>query len=286
MRDELHVMALVAGTGLATGLLVWVLVIVGSGAAARWRDTFTRRAGFQAREFFVFIDPRRLFAAQLALMALAPLVGWLLTGSSWMALVLLALAGVLPRWLYAVARRRRWQRFDEQLPDALLMLAGALRAGVGLGTAIQQLVAQAQGPVGQEFSLVLREQRMGVSLDDALAHLGRRVPTDAATLVVSALRIAGETGGALADTLERTASTIRSRLQMEGKIDALTAQGRLQAWVVGALPLVLLAVLQHMEPKAMALMWTTPAGWGALTLIAGLLGVGVYLIRRIVAIDV
>lgn len=286
MRDELHVMALVAGTGLATGLLVWVLFIVGSGAAARWRDTFTRRAGFQAREFFVFIDPRRLFAAQLALMALAPLVGWLLTGSSWVALVLLALAGVLPRWLYVVARRRRWQRFDEQLPDALLMLAGALRAGVGLGTAIQQLVAQAQGPVGQEFSLVLREQRMGVSLDDALAHLGRRVPTDAATLVVSALRIAGETGGALADTLERTASTIRSRLQMEGKIDALTAQGRLQAWVVGALPLVLMAVLQHMEPKAMALMWTTPAGWGALTLIAGLLGVGVYLIRRIVAIDV
>lgn len=286
MTQDLHAVILVMGIGLSTGLLVWALVVAGSGAVARWRDTFTRRAGFQAREFFLFVDPRQLFAAQIALMALVFLTGLLLTGGVWIALVLVALSGAVPRWLYAAARRRRWRRFDEQLPDALLMLAGALRAGVGLGTGIQQLVGQIHGPVGQELSLVLREQRMGVSVDDALSHLSRRVPTDAATLVVSALRIAGETGGTLADTLERTASTIRSRLQMEGKIDALTAQGRLQAWVVGALPLVLMAVLQQMEPRAMSLLWTTPTGWGALALIAGLLSVGIHLIRRIVAIDV
>lgn len=286
MSLDFSTVALVSGIGLATALLAWVVLEAGSGAVARWREGFTRRAAFQAREFFVFVDPRQLFAAQLAMICLFGLTGLLLTESAWMAIALVVIACAVPRWLYSIALSRRRRRFDEQLPDSLLMLSGALRAGVGLGSALQQLVSQVQGPVGQEFSLVLREQRLGVSMDDALSHLNRRMPTDAATLVVSALRIASETGGTLADTLERSASTIRSRLQMEGKIDALTAQGRLQAWVVGALPLVLMAVLQHMEPRAMSLLWSTPAGWGALTLIAGLLALGIYLIRRIVAIDV
>lgn len=275
-----------AGTVLAGAALAAWLLDIGSRAFRRWRQRVTERSDLQARELFLQVDPQQLFLAQVVGMLLAGAVIGLLTGQ-----VLSALAGVLvcaavPRLVYLVARRRRWRRFDAQLPDALMLLAGALRAGVGLGSAVQQLVARTGGPLAQEFSVVLREQRLGVSLDDALAHLSRRVPTDAATLVVSALRIAGDTGGTLAETLERTAVTIRSRLQMEAKIDALTAQGRLQAWVVGALPLVLMGVLQRLEPQAMALMWSTPAGWAALGVVAFLLVLGIHLIRRVVAIDV
>jgi tight adherence protein B len=98
--------------------------------------------------------------------------------------------------------------------------------------------------------------------------------------------VATETGGGLAETLERTAHTIRSRLQMESKIGALTAQGKLQAWVVGLLPLVLMAILNRMEPEAMAMLWNTRIGWGTLVVIAFLEFMGIWIIRKIIAIDV
>ena len=167
-----------------------------------------------------------------------------------------------------------------------MMLSGGLRAGVGLSSAIQQLVAEAMPPISQEFTLLLREQRLGVTLEQSLSNLNRRVPTQTTTLVVSAMRIATETGGGLAETLERTSHTIRSRLQMEGKIGALTAQGKLQAWVVGLLPIVLMLVLNKMEPDAMSLLWHTRIGWGTLVVIGIFEVLGIYVIRKIVAIDV
>ena len=118
-----------------------------------------------------------------------------------------------------------------------MTLSGNLRVGLGLSLAFQQVVAEAQAPLAQEFALMLREQRLGVTLERSLNNLSRRMPTQTTTLVTAAMRIATETGGGLAETLERTAQTIRNRLQMEGKIAALTAQGKLQAWVVGLLPM-------------------------------------------------
>ena len=133
---------------------------------------------------------------------------------------------------------------------------------------------------------MLREQRLGVTMEQSLSNLSRRVPTQSTTLVVSAMRIAIETGGGLAETLERTAATVRSRLQMEGKIGALTAQGKLQAWVVGLLPMVLMLVLDHMEPEGMALLWHSRLGWATLAVIGFLEFMGIYVIRKIVAIDI
>ncbi len=106
------------------------------------------------------------------------------------------------------------------------------------------------------------------------------------TLVVSALRIASVTGGGLAETLERAAQTLRNSLAMEDKIRALTAQGKLQAIVVGALPLLLVLVLAQMEPEAMALLWRTRIGWATVAVVALLEIFGIVLIRKIVAIDV
>jgi tight adherence protein B len=133
---------------------------------------------------------------------------------------------------------------------------------------------------------MLREQRLGVTMEQCLNNLSRRVPTQTTVLVVSAMRIASETGGGLAETLERTSHTIRSRLQMEGKIEALTAQGKMQAWVVGSLPILLMLVLNQMEPDSMAMLWHSRIGWATLAVIAFLEGMGVYLIRKITAIDV
>jgi tight adherence protein B len=271
---------------LSAGLLAWFAIDVGTDSLKRYRANFTERAKFQVQEFFLFIDPKTLFAANLAVMLLGATLVWIATGSVVLAVPVFFALALMPRLLYARLRQRRLRKFDEQLPDALMMLSGGMRAGVGLSSAIGQLVLEAPAPLGQEFSLLLREQRLGVTLEQSLNSLARRMPTPTAVLVVSAMRIASETGGGLAETLERTAHTIRSRLQMEAKIVALTAQGKLQAWVVGLLPVGLGLVLSKMEPEAMAMLWTTRIGWLTLIVLVVFEFMGVFVIRKIIAIDV
>lgn len=284
MNQQLLFITLVVA--LSAALLAWFAVDLGTVTLAHYRARFTRQAKFQAQEFFLLVDPKKLFAANLAVMALGTLLAWMLTGSVLLAVPVFFALAMLPRMGYAWMRKRRLRQFEQQLPDALMMLCGSLRAGASMSSAIQQMASEAQNPLAQEFSLVLREQRLGVSMEQSLNNLSRRVPTQTTVLVVSAMRIASETGGGLAETLERSSHTIRSRLQMEGKIEALTAQGKMQAWVVGSLPILLMLVLNQMEPDSMAMLWHSRIGWATLVVIAFLEVMGVYLIRRITAIDV
>jgi tight adherence protein B len=286
MTDAEALYLVTAVVAISAALLAWFLVDLGTVTMGKYRSSFTERAQFQAQEFFLFVDPRKLFVANIAVMALGGILVWSITGAALIAIPVFFLLAGLPRLIYAWLRKRRLSRFEQQLPDALMMIAGALRAGLGINSAMAQLVAEAQPPLAQEFSLMLREQRLGVTLEQSLSNLSRRIPTATTTLVVSAMRIANETGGGLAETLERTSQTIRSRLQMEGKIGALTAQGKLQAWVVGALPLLLMVILNKMEPEAMGHLWHTREGWATLVVIGFFECMGIYVIRRIVDIDV
>ncbi len=270
----------------AVGLLVWVAAEVGLNAAARHREAFTQRARFSLREMFLFIDPSLLYAANVALVLLAGVGMWLATGIFIFGLVAALVVTFLPRFLLRMLRERRLQTLEHQLPDALLVIAGGLKAGVSLPNALQQLVRESRPPISQEFDLVLREQRLGVPVDESLENLARRVPLQSTILFVSAMRIANETGGSLAEALERASQTLRSKIAMEGKIRALTAQGKLQAWIVGLLPAVLFLALAKLEPQAMGMLWTTRIGWATVAIVALMEFFGMLLIRKIVTIDV
>ncbi len=267
-------------------MFVWALVDISGRLLQAWRERFTRETGFHLRELFLFVDPARLYVLNLALTLLGALTAWLLSGSLMIALMATIVLALTPRGVLRWLRTRRIERIEQQLPDALQMLAGTARAGLSLPAAMRQVSAELTPPLQQELLLVQHEQRLGVSLDDALENLARRVPAQPVKLMVSAMRIANETGGGLAETLERTASTLRSQQAMELKILALTAQGKLQAWVVGLLPVFLLWVLKRMEPDAMSQLWTTQLGWGVLAAVLVMEFIGVLLIRRIVAIDI
>ena len=267
-------------------LFVWALVDISGRLLQAWRERFTRETGFHLRELFLFVDPARLYVLNLALTLLGALAAWLLSASLLMALVAAIVLALTPRGVLRWLRKRRVEHIEQQLPDALQMLAGTARAGLSLPAAIRQVSTELAPPLQQELLLVQHEQRLGVSLDDALENLARRIPAQPVKLMVSAMRIANETGGGLAETLERTATTLRSQHAMELKIRALTAQGKLQAWVVGLLPVFLLWVLHRMEPEAMAQLWTTQLGWGVLAAVIVMEFIGVLLIRRIVAIDI
>ena len=122
---------------LAAALLAWFIVEAGTTGLARYRANFTERTKFQVQEFFLFIDPRSLFAANLGVMALGGILVWIVTGSLLVAVPAVVALAMLPRMLYAWMRKKRLRAFEEQLPDALMMLSGGLRAGVGLSSAIQ-----------------------------------------------------------------------------------------------------------------------------------------------------
>ncbi|HEY9275210.1 type II secretion system F family protein [Achromobacter sp.] len=267
-------------------LLAWRVQSWFAPALRRYREVYTQEAGLRLSEVFLFIDPAQLWAGAVACAALAAILAFSATGSSLVAAMAAALASRLPRAFVNALRRRRARRFEQQLPMALLMLAAALRAGVALTTGLRHVVEQSGAPLAQEFGLMLREQRMGVPWDAALENLRNRMPADSTALVVAAMRIAAQTGGNLAEALESIAQTLRARVQLQAKLQALTSQGRLQAWIVGALPLLLLAVLDRLEPEVMGLLWHTPVGWGVLAIVAVLETTGMLLIRRIVRIDI
>lgn len=271
---------------IAVMLLFLTALTLGGQLLADYRQRFTRDAHFNLRELYLIADPTKLYALNLVGLLLAAISVWLLSGSALFGLIAAIIFGFLPWFIFNILKKRRIDLIEQQLPDALLLISGAIKAGLSLNGAIRQITSDLPVPLIQEFQLMLHEQRLGVALDDALENLSHRLPLQSINLMVSAMRIANETGGGLAETLERTAATLRSQHAMERKIRALTAQGKMQAWVVGLLPVLLLCVLSKMEPDAMSMLWTTRIGYGTIASVMLLEFFGIWLIRKIVAIDV
>lgn len=284
MKDSPFV--LVALSAAAVMLLVSFSIEVGVKALARHREQATERVRLSMLELFLFLDPQLLWVSAAIFCVAVVLATLMATHSPVVALLSGAGAAALPAVVIRLLRRRRRRMLQEQFPDALLMLSGALRAGSSLSTAMHQIGPELPAPVSQEIGLVLREQRLGVSLDAALEGFSLRVSVPSVSLAVAAMRIAHDSGGGLAEALERAAATLRSQLAIESKIRALTSQGKLQALIVGALPVLLAVILLRMEPAEMSLLFVTRAGMAALAVIVILEALGVYVIRRIVMIDV
>ncbi|WP_202109662.1 type II secretion system F family protein [Bordetella sp. 02P26C-1] len=273
-------------SALSALLLVWRIQLSLGPALRRYREVYTRQTHVTLEELFLFVDDDHLWLGTLMLALMAGGLIFACTGSFLAMGVIVLGTFQVPRLGTRWLRRRRLFRYERDLPAALQALAASLRCGLSLPAALRHLLDYSEAPITQEFGLLLREHRVGVPFDTALQHLGERVPSEANILLVAALRVASQTGGALAETLERLAVTLREHQRMQDKVRTLTAQGRLQAWIVGALPLLLLVALSYLDPDAMHQMWTTTAGWITLAVVATLELAGIWLIRRIVTIDI
>lgn len=270
----------------AGGLLAWFAIITIQRVMDQYKNTFTETASANMADMFMFVDATRLFYINLGALIVLPLLLWLLTGDVFVGVVVFFILLILPPYIYRRMRKQRLKRFEAQLPDGLLMVTGSLRAGASIQMAFQGLVKEFPAPMSQEFELLVREQRIGTDFDVALDNMQKRLPLDSFSMLVSALKISREVGGNLTETLETLAETLRRKAQMEGKIDSLTSQGRMQALVMTGLPVVLLLVLTLMEPEAMSVMFNTPLGWMVLGFIIFWEGIGFFFIRKIVSIEV
>jgi tight adherence protein B len=251
-----------------------------------WASRTRQLAESDLSQLFVFISASTLIrwsvllaggAVMLAALAGIPAIFLPIVGATVLA---------IPRLLVRALRARWRRRIATQLPDAMALWAGLLRAGQGSSQALQQVANRQASPLGDELRLVTGQLRLGVTLEAAFSGLRERSGLQDLRLLATLLSSHRELGGNLADSLQRLADLLRNRLLMESRILALTAQGRLQGVVVGILPLLLLAVLYLMEPAAMRVLHTTWQGWVALGFMALLEITGFVLIRRIVRIEV
>lgn len=182
--------------------------------------------------------------------------------------------------------RQRMKRFVLQMVDALALMSNGLKSGLSVVQAMSLVVDEMPNPVKQEFNLVLSQNKLGVSLEDAFGSLAQRMPAEDVEMFVTAVNILKETGGNLSETFDTIVLTIRERIKVENKIAALTAQGFYQGMIIIAVPPLLGFVLYQSDPEFVEPLFTTPLGWVVVATILVLEVVGFFVIMKVVRIDV
>jgi len=209
-----------------------------------------------------------------------------LTGKAPLALLSGALAGLLPLMKMKVARAKRLARFEQQFADALTVMARSLRAGHPFSEALHMVAEESPEPMGPEFATMFSEINYGGSPREALLGLLERVPSVPVMAFVSSVLIQQETGGNLAELLDKLAEVVRSRFRFQRRLRTLTAQGKMSAWVLSLLPFILAAGLTLVNPDYMPMLTKDPAGRMLIVAFFGLVVLGILWINRIVRIDV
>lgn len=196
------------------------------------------------------------------------------------------LLALIPLGVVVRARAKHMQQFERQLPEALDLMARALRAGHAFPTAIKMVADEMKDPIGGEFRILFDETNYGVPQQTALLNLASRTDSTDLSYFVIAVLIQRDSGGNLAELLDNISAIIRARLKLYGEIRTLSAEGRLSAWILGCLPFVTAAMVNIVNPGFMKVLWEDPAGlnfiYGALTMMV----VGVLWMRKIIRIRV
>ncbi len=279
--------SLIALTVLGTvGCSAWLVMQWIEKMLSKQQAQLAQQASTTLADMFIFLDPQKMFRYNLVAMFVLPAAVYFLTANPVFATAALVATYVLPKYYVRAMRTQRFKTLEKQLPDALLMITGAMSAGASVNIAIESMIKEQRPPIAQEFDLMMRELRIGVDFDTALKNMEKRNPIADFALVISALRISREVGGNLAEILNSLADTLREKQTMEGKIASLTAQGKIQGIVMTALPLLVMFGLTQIEPVAMAPLFNTWPGWLTLTVIGVMEVLGYFFIQKITAIDV
>jgi tight adherence protein B len=183
-------------------------------------------------------------------------------------------------------RKKRFDRFLEHLPDGLDLMSRALSAGHAFSEAMHMVSCEMPEPIATEFRKTYEEQNLGLSLKLALENLTQRIPLLDLRMCVTAVLIQRETGGNLAEILEKVAYTIRERFRIMGDLKTLTTSSRMSAWLLCGLPIFVTIVITAMNPDYMAILWTDHRGHYLIATALGLQVVGMLIVRKILRIKI
>jgi tight adherence protein B len=191
-----------------------------------------------------------------------------------------------PYGLLKLKCSRRLKAFNMALPEAIDLMARALRAGHSMSSAIEVIAEQSAQPVAGEFFQVYQQQKFGMRFRDALLQMSDRVPSRDLQFLITAILVQKETGGDLTEILDRTSHVIRERVRIEGEVRTRTAQGRLTGWILGLLPVIMLGLINIVSPGYSSLLFHDPIGQKMLYVGATLILIGGLVIRKVVDVEV
>jgi tight adherence protein B len=261
-------------------------------SAIPWMDRLLARMRLAAKLRRVLAQadlawtPGRVFSSAVLVWLVALYLIKLKTGMLGVSALLAAPAAALPFLYVFNKRQRRFLRFQEKLPDAIDLMVSALRAGNSTMGALGIAAKEAPEPIRREFRTCFDEQSYGVDLRAAMENLFARVPLPDVRIIATAILIQKESGGNLAEVLDKTASVIRDRFRLRDQIRAHSAQGRLTGWILTAMPVAMGILLFILNPKYITVLFTHPLGQKLTAAGAAMNILGLVVIRRIVSIKV
>lgn len=228
----------------------------------------------------------RVVLLSIGLAILAGFISWIFLRSPGASLVASLVGLGLPVWWLKQAAARRMALFDEQLPDAVDVMRRALMAGHPFNAALKLVSEDMEDPVAQEFRLTFADLNYGNDVRRAMLGLLGRMPSVSVMALVTSIMVQKETGGNLAEILGQISSVIRGRFRLHRKVRTMSAEGRMSAWVLGLVPLVLFAALMMIQPDYLPSMFENETGKQILIGTVLWSSIGIFFIRKIIQIDV
>lgn len=261
-----------------SGMIAALAHMVAPGSVAKKVQSDLLRAGIplKAPEYLVL---------SFSLIIVLPLLSYVITHNTVLALMTVVLGVILPRLWVNNKKEKRLQAINQQLGDSLVIMANALRAGFGFQQAMDTVRREMPVPISSEFAWTLREMNLGVSQEEALYNMGKRVGSDDLDMVITGIIIQRQVGGNLAEILENISQTIRERDKIKRNIKVLTAQGRMSGIVIGLLPVLLVGFMVVFNPAYFRIMIEKPLGMGMLVAAGVMELVGAIVIKKMVSFD-
>jgi tight adherence protein B len=230
--------------------------------------------------------PGGLLLMSVTAWAVSSYLLYLRTGTFFFSVLLGLVPGGVP-FVYVLHKRsKRFLKFEQELPGALDLMVNGLRGGHSLVSVLGLVAREIPEPIGPEFRICFDEQNYGLELRTALDNLAVRVPLQDVRIIVTAILIQKETGGNLAEVLEKCAQIIRERFRLKKEIRTRTAQGRLTGWILSFLPAALTFLLYLLNPDVISLLWKRPMGLKMMYSGLVMMVIGALIIRKIVRVRV
>ncbi len=272
----------------AVASFAYLLYEAGSKMYTSYKNTYISSAMAMIKNDSSGYIAENLLTIKILLASLFMLFAYLIFSTAMMPVpIITTIIGFILGWIVPdiIIKRRKIQRqkkLNSQLIDMVTTLSNGLRSGFSLMQALKLASRQMPDPIGQELKITNHEIELGIRIEDALQNLASRVNDKDLFLIVASIMLVMQTGGDLPVILKQVANTIRERNKIERKVNALTSQGRLQAIIVGLIPIALGIIIHIINPELMSLMYTTAIGWVLIAIIVMLDFLGYYVIRQIV----
>lgn len=268
-------------------IALFMMIRYGVGPARRWlRAQEVSYDRVLRRQLLLDVEPRVVVWVNLGAVVGSFVLGFLVSQSVLLATVLAGVMVFVPHFVIKHLETKRRQKLEIQLVDGLTTLASAVRAGLNLVQAMELLVSNHKGALQQEFGQILREYEMGMDLNQAMRGASNRIGSPLYRLTFTAIEMHRIRGGDSGESMDRIADSIRDIQRLEGKLDAITAQGRAQANFMAIMPIAIIIILFLILPEQTSLLFTHPYGRLMLVMVAGMIAGGYFWIRKIMQVDI